>query len=128
MEIFPTPQAAYQQPVARWFGWLSRLTVADGLLGLVLVAAALLRLASLGHLPLSDAEATQALAVWQFWQPGTAVLSPGSPAYFSLTAWLTQLFGFGDNVMRIIPALFGVGLVYLPWLLRHEEGHLTLPH
>ncbi len=122
MEIFPTPQAIHRQPVTGWFGWLSRLTVADGLLGLVLLAAALLRLANLGHLPLSDAEATQALAVWQFWQPGTAVLPPGSPAYFSLTAWPTQLFGFGDNIMRVVPALFGVGLVYLPWLLRHRLG------
>ena len=122
MEIFPTPQAVYRQPIAGWFGWLSHLTVADGLLGLVLLAAAVLRLANLGHLPLSDAEATQALAVWQFWQPDTAVLASVSPAYFSLTAWLTQLFGFGDSVMRIMPALFGIGLVYLPWLLRHRLG------
>lgn len=122
MEIFPTPQAIHRQPVTEWFGWLSRLTVADGLLGLVLLATALLRLANLGHLPLSDAEATQALAVWQFWQPDTAVLASISPAYFSLTAWLTQLFGFGDNVMRLMPALFGTGVVYLPWLLRHRLG------
>lgn len=119
MEIFPTPQAIHRQPVA---GWLSRLIVADGLLALILLAAAVLRLANLGHLPLSDAEATQALAVWQFWQPDTAVLAQGSPAYFSLTSWLTQLFGFGDNVMRFVPALFGVGLIYLPWLLRHRLG------
>jgi hypothetical protein len=133
VEIFPTPQAVHRQPVA---GWLSRLTVADGLLALVLLAAAILRLANLGYLPLSDAEATQALAVWQFWQPETAtsagstplsssvqaVLAPGSPAYFSLTSWLTQLVGFGDGVMRLVPALFGVGLAYLPWLLRHRLG------
>ncbi|GJM42368.1 MAG: hypothetical protein DHS20C20_26500 [Ardenticatenaceae bacterium] len=119
MEIFPTPQAIHRQPVA---GWLSRLTVADGLLGLVLLAAAIIRFANLSQLPLSDAEATQALAVWQFWQPGTAVLAPGSPAYFSLTSLLTQLFGFGDGVMRLIPAVFGVGIVYLPWLLRHRLG------
>ena len=119
MEIFPTPQAIHRQPVA---GWLSRLTVADGLLGLILLAAALMRFASLARLPLSDPEATQALAVWQFWRPETAVLTPGSPAYFSLTSLLTQLFGFGDNIMRFIPALFGVGLVYLPWLLRHRLG------
>ena len=80
MEIFPTPQAVYRQPIAGWFGWLSHLTVADGLLGLVVLAAAVLRLANLGHLPLSDAEATQALAVWQFWQPDTAVLASVSPA------------------------------------------------
>jgi hypothetical protein len=119
LEIFPTPQAIHRQPVT---GWLSRLTVADGLLAVVLLAAAVLRLANLDQLPLSDAEATQALAVWQFWQPETAVLTIGSPAYFSLTSWLTQLFGFGDGVMRLIPALFGVGLAYLPWLLRHRLG------
>ncbi len=119
MEIFPTPQAINRQPVA---GWLSRLTVADGLLAMILLAAAILRLAGLGQLPLSDAEATQALAVWQFWQPGTAVAAVGSPAYFSLTSPLTQLFGYGDAVMRFIPALFGLGLVYLPWLLRHRLG------
>ncbi|MAU02096.1 MAG: hypothetical protein CL608_33585 [Anaerolineaceae bacterium] len=119
MEIFPTPQAIHQQPVA---GWLSRLTVADGLLAVVLLAAAILRLANLDQLPLSDAEATQALAVWQFWQPEISTVTPGSPAYFSLAGWLTQIFGFGDGLMRLIPALFGVGLVYLPWLLRHRLG------
>ncbi len=119
MEIFPTPQAIHRQPVA---GWLSRLTVADGLLALVVLAAALMRLANLDQLPLSDTEATEALAVWQFWRPGTAVLIPGSPAYFSLTGGLTQLFGFSDSVMRLVPALFGIGLVYLPWLLRHRLG------
>lgn len=100
---------------------LGRLTVADGLLGLILLAAAVIRFAALGTLPLSNAEATEALAVWQFWQPGTAVL-PISPAYFSLTSPLTQLFGFGDGVMRFIPALFGLGLIGLPWLLRHRLG------
>lgn len=119
MEIFPTPQAIHRQPIA---GWFSRLTVADGFLGLLLLAAALARLVNLGHLPLSDAEAQQALAVWRYWQPETAVFTPGSPAYFSLTSWFTQLFGFGDGLMRLIPALFGLGLIYLPWLLRHRLG------
>ncbi|GJM41067.1 MAG: hypothetical protein DHS20C20_13490 [Ardenticatenaceae bacterium] len=119
MEIFPTPQAINRQPVK---GWLSRLTVADALLGIVLLGAAILRLANLGHLPLSDAEAIHALDVFRFWQPETAVLAPGSPAYFSLTGLLTQLFGFDDGMMRLVPALFGLGLVYLPWLLRHRLG------
>ncbi|MCP4420102.1 MAG: hypothetical protein GY805_26150 [Chloroflexi bacterium] len=121
MEIFPTPQAINRQPVT---GWLSRLTMADGLLGLILLMAAIIRFASLGVLPLSDAEATEALAVWQFWQPATAVpaILPVSPAYFTLTSPLTQLFGFSDSVMRFIPALFGLGLIALPWLLRHRLG------
>ena len=119
MEIFPTPQAINRQPIT---DRLHHLTVADGLMGLVLMAAAIMRFANLGELPLSDAEATQALTVWQFWQPDTAVLTLGSPAYFSLTSLLTQLFGTSDSVMRFIPALFGLGLVYLPWLLRHRLG------
>ena len=119
MEIFPTPRAIHRQPAT---GVFSRLTVADALLGIVLLAAAVLRLINLGHLPLSDSEATQALAVWNFWRPDTLLIAPGSPAYFSLTAWLTQLFGFSDGLMRLIPALFGLGLVYLPWLLRHRLG------
>ena len=119
MEIFPTPQVVHRQPIS---GWLSRLTLADGLLGLILLAAAILRLANLGYLPLSDTEALQALEVWRFWQPEAVTLSAGSPAYFSLTSWLTQLFGFGDGVMRLIPALFGLGLIGLPWLLRHRLG------
>jgi 4-amino-4-deoxy-L-arabinose transferase-like glycosyltransferase len=124
VEIFPTPQAINKQPTA---GWLSRLTVADGLLGLLLLLAAIMRFSSLAKLPLSDAEATQALAVWQFWQPGTAVPAifatlPISPVYFSLTSPLTQLFGSSDGVMRFIPALFGLGLIALPWLLRHRLG------
>jgi 4-amino-4-deoxy-L-arabinose transferase-like glycosyltransferase len=118
LEIFPTPQAINKQsPI----GWLSRLTVADGLLGLILIAAAIIRFTTLSTLPLSDAEATEALAVWQFWQPGTAALSI-SPAYFSLTSPLTQLFGFSDTIMRFIPALFGLGLIGLPWFLRHRLG------
>ena len=119
MEIFPTPQAMNRQPIT---GWLGRLTVADGLLGIVIVAAAILRMANLGALPLSDSEGTQALAVWQFWQPGTAVDALSSPAYFSLTGLLTQLFGYSDGVMRFIPTIFGVGLMTLPWLIRHRLG------
>ena len=119
MEIFPTPQMINRQPFG---GWLSRLTVADAMLGVILLAAAILRLANLGFLPLSDAEAVQGLAVWQFWQPETAVIAPSSPAFFSLTASLTQLFGFTDGVMRLVPALFGLGIIFLPWLLRHRLG------
>jgi 4-amino-4-deoxy-L-arabinose transferase-like glycosyltransferase len=86
------------------------------------LAAAVLRLANLGHLPLSPTEAEAALAVWRFWQPGEVVLASGSPAYFTLTAVLTQIFGFSDGVMRLVPALFGVALALLPWLLRARLG------
>jgi hypothetical protein len=122
MEIFPTPQAIHRQPVTGWFGWLSRLTVADGLLGLVLLAAAVLRLANLGHLPLSMLKRRRR---WRCGSSGSRVRPfwlPISPAYFSLTAWLTQLFGFGDGMMRAGTGPVWRGLVYLPWLLRHRLG------
>lgn len=102
--------------------WLGRLTVADGVMVLLLLATAVIRLANLGHIPLAESEAELALSVWRFSQSADGPLWLHSPAYFSLTAVLSQLFGFGDGVVRLLPALFGVGLVYLPWLLRHRLG------
>ncbi len=96
------------------------LTIADGLFILVGISAVVMRLTELNKLPLSAAEAHEALAVWQFWQPGTAVLSLSSPAYFTFTAMLTPIFGISDGVMRLVPALFGILLVLLPWLLRER--------
>jgi hypothetical protein len=99
-----------------------QLTIADGALLLIGAIAAVLRLVNLGRPPLSPAEAEAALTVWQFWLPGQADLVIGSPAYFTLTGLLTQVLGFSDWVMRLVPALFGVGLVLLPWLLRKQLG------
>ena len=100
---------------------LSRLTIADGLVFLLGIAAAVMRFIDLGKLPLSPNEATEAWSVWQFWQPvGTG--SAASPAYFSLTSLLLPLLGDNDAVMRLIPALFGLGIVLLPWLLRRQLG------
>ncbi len=103
-------------------GLAARLTIGKALFGLVALAASVLRLTNLGHIPLSPTEAEAALAVWRFWQPGQAALAPASPAYFTLTAVLTQIFGFSDAVMRLVPALFGVALALLPWLLRRRLG------
>ncbi|PIE79916.1 MAG: hypothetical protein CSA11_10215 [Chloroflexi bacterium] len=95
-----------------------KLTIADGLFILVGMFAAIMRLTELSKIPVSAAEAQEALAVWQFWQPGTAELAISSPAYFTFTAMLTPILGVSDSVMRLVPALFGVGLVLLPWLLQ----------
>jgi predicted membrane-bound mannosyltransferase len=45
-----------------------------------------------------------------------------SPAYFSLTALLMPLFGDSDVVVRLVPAIFGVATVCLPWLWRTRLG------
>lgn len=88
---------------------------------LLAMAAALIRLFDLGKLPLSPTEASEALAVWRFWQPG-AEAAVGSPAYFSFTSLLPPMLGDTDFVMRLVPALFGLGIVILPWFLRRQLG------
>lgn len=108
--------------------WTARLTVADGLLLAIGVLAAIMRLANLGGLPLSPAEAEAAYTAWAFWQPhldalpmGSA-LPTGSAAYFSFTRLLLPLLGDSDAVMRLVPALFSLGLALLPWLGRSRLG------
>jgi hypothetical protein len=103
-----------------------RTTIAHALLGLILLAAGLMRLVSLGKLPLSPAEAEAALAVWQFWQAGEMTVTPASPAYFLLTLLITPVLGFSDATVRLIPALAGLGLVALPWLLRRQIGTVAV--
>ena len=101
---------------------LARITVEQILYGVAVMTAAVIRLTGLTNIPLSPAEATDALSVYEFWQPGAAAVVSGSPAYFSLTSLLTQVLGFSDGVMRLVPALFGIALSLLPWFLRHRLG------
>lgn len=103
---------------------LSRVTVEHILYALVGILAAILRLPGLGAPPLSPTEATEALAIWDQWQPASELLKIGSPLYFSLTGFVSQFLGFSDETMRLAPALFGIGLVILPWFLRHRIGKL----
>lgn len=101
---------------------LTRITVEQILYGAVALVAAIIRLTGLSNIPLSPAEATEALSVYEFWQPGAAAVVSGSPAYFSLSSLLTQVLGFSDGAMRLVPALFGIALPLLPWFLRHRLG------
>ncbi len=108
----------------RVFSIASAVTMEHLLFGIVLLLAAILRLARLDAIPLSPLEAGEAWRVWAFWQPAADFPDtlPGSPAYFSLTALLTQILGFADPVMRLVPALFGVATVWLTWWLRPLLG------
>jgi uncharacterized protein (TIGR03663 family) len=106
--------------------WTGRLTIADAIFALVVFLGGLLRFANLSRIPLSPAEAEAALASWQYWQPGDM---PGdlpipSPAYFSFTNLLLPVLGDSDAVVRLVPALFGLAAVCLPWLLRTRLGNL----
>lgn len=104
--------------------WLGRLTIADGLFALVVFLGGIIRFTNLGQIPLSELEADMAWSVWRFWQPGSAAITVSSPAYFTFTSLLTPLVGFNDATVRLVPALFGLGVVCLPWLLAHRLGHV----
>ena len=100
------------------------LSVADGLYMLVVSAAAVMRLTSLGRIPLSPIEAQEALSAWQFLQTGPNLITAGSPAYLTLTSLLMPFWGVSDVTARLVPALFGIGLVMLPWFLRDRLGQI----
>ncbi len=103
---------------------MTRLSIADGLYLLIVIAGAFIRLTSLNTSPLSPAEATQALAIWQLFEPGQMMSSIDSPAYFTFTSILAAFLGSSDVVMRLVPALFGLGIIALPWLLRRQIGYI----
>jgi uncharacterized protein (TIGR03663 family) len=92
--------------------------------GVGLLAAAL-RFFYLAWRPLTEAEASQALAAWQLVQGSTdtaALAAVSSPALFSGQALTFALVGAGDGSARVWPALAGVALALLPWLLRQRLG------
>ncbi len=95
--------------------------VATAILLLVLLLGALPRLIDLDGVPLSPAEAGEALAAWSLFAPAPE-REPTSPAYVSLTGLLMALVGDNDVTARLVPALFGVALAGLPWLLRRQLG------
>jgi hypothetical protein len=112
------PSAVPASFVVRRSPLVARLTVADGLMTLIGVVAAVARLTDLGRLPLSPAEAGAALASWQFAHVGQVTAPVSSPAYFTFTNLIMGLGGGGDTAARLVPALFGVAAVLLPWLWR----------
>ena len=91
---------------------------------MMIVLALVLRLAALNGVLLSPGEATAALASLDAargagW-PGTAeslLLLVGNGLLF-------LLFGAGDGLARLLPALAGVVLVGLPWLWRKHLGEV----
>lgn len=101
-----------------------QLSVADGLYLLIVLAAALMRLSGLGQIPLAPSEAQEALSAWQFLQTGPNLLNTGSPAYITLTSLLMPFFGVSDITARLVSAIFGIGLVMLPWFLRNRLGQI----
>lgn len=94
----------------------------------VLAIAVLTRLAGLAATPLTPAEAMRALPSLDAARGADWPLISESPLLLVGNAFLFFVFGAGDGVARLLPALAGVGLVAVPWLWRgtlNRLGRLT---
>jgi 4-amino-4-deoxy-L-arabinose transferase-like glycosyltransferase len=90
-------------------------------LGLALLAL-ILRLTNLGLVPLSDAEATQALVAWRVYHNQPVDQVGYSPLIASLNLLGFVLLGGSELAARLGPALLSVALVLLPFGLRRYLG------
>jgi uncharacterized protein (TIGR03663 family) len=98
------------------------LTVESGLYILLVLLAGVLRFWALGSQPLQEKEAGIALDAWRFYTGGAASIRGHSPLLFHGTTLFYALFGAGDYVARMLPALAGTLMVGLPYLLRPRLG------
>jgi len=88
--------------------------------------AAALRLARLEHLPLTVDESVRALASWQTSEGDVPGNWTGDMTQ-AVTAYLFAVFGAGDLLARLLPALLGCLAVALFWpLARHVGGAALL--
>jgi uncharacterized protein (TIGR03663 family) len=84
-----------------------------------------LRFFQLGLRPLSEGEATQALAAFQFTRGiGQAAPAGTIPALFTGNVVGFTLMGASDITTRLLPVLAGLILVLLPYWLRHRLGRI----
>jgi uncharacterized protein (TIGR03663 family) len=93
---------------------------------ILLIAAAAIRLWDVGARTMSHDEALHAYYSWRFYTGEGYLHNPlmHGPFLFHATALVYALFGATDATARLVPALFGVALVGLPYLLRRWLGHL----
>ncbi len=92
-------------------------------LGLIFVGL-VLRFWDLGAKAFHHDESLHAFYSWRLYDGQGYVHDPmmHGPLLFELNALAYMLFGASDFTARLVPALFGVGVIGLPFLLRHELG------
>ena len=110
----PVDAAALPAARAHW------LTLETGLYLLLLIAAGITRFWNLGERALHHDESLHTYYSWLFSTGGGYTHDPlmHGPFLFHANALVYLLFGDNDATSRFMPALFGVVLVGLPWLLR----------
>src|SRR6266542_2244465 len=92
-------------------------------IGLMFVGL-VLRFWDLGYKALHHDESLHAFYAWRLFDGQGYVHDPmmHGPLLFELNALVYLLFGSSDFTARLVPALFGVALIGLPFFLRHELG------
>jgi len=90
----------------------------------MIVLALLLRLVALNSVLLAPDEATAALASLDAARGAEWVSRVESPLLLVGNGLLFLLFGGGDGMARLLPALAGVALVGLPWFWRKRLGEV----
>ncbi|MFQ5879893.1 MAG: hypothetical protein ACE5IZ_06970 [Dehalococcoidia bacterium] len=83
--------------------------------------AAALRLASLDHLPLTVSESARSFSAWLVSQDAVPEGWPGDITA-AVTSYLFRLFGAGDVLARLFPAIAGSALVASFWLAAPYVG------
>ncbi|MGQ9586272.1 MAG: flippase activity-associated protein Agl23 [Anaerolineae bacterium] len=93
---------------------------------LIGVVALVTRLWGLGDRAMSHDESLHVVYAWKLYAGEGYQHDPmmHGPFLFHITALLYLLFGDSDFTGRLAPALFGVGLVLLPYLMRRWLGRL----
>src|SRR5437868_934787 len=83
-----------------------------------------LRFWDLGFKALHHDESLHAFYAWRLFDGQGYIHDPmmHGPLLFELNALVYLLFGASDFTARLVPALFGVALIGMPFLLRHELG------
>ena len=94
-----------------------------GLFILAFLIGAALRLARVGAVPLTNSEADLALQALHLAHGQETLLSP-HPLYLVLTAASMFLFGSGNLIARLWPALAGSLLIWVPFLYRDRLGRV----
>ena len=116
-------QTWLEQPVARVLAWLTWEKAAYFALFAVALA---MRLWNLGARSMSHDESLHALFSWKLYAGQGYVHDPmmHGPFLFYANALAYFLFGASDFTARLVPALFGASLGFLPYFLRKSLGRL----
>lgn len=103
------------------------LTIERALYGLIILVATAIRFFHLTKQPLNLAEAANSWTPWLVASGQSLPMdaAPDSPLLYSLFTTLFWLFGGSDFVVRAVPAICGVGMVWLLWYWRDWLGRVA---